>query len=286
MSNKLPNGQSGKPDDWVFMRLNEIAAGRFLMGSPLEELGRGDDEDQHKVGIMKPFYLGLFPVTQEQYQWVTGRNPSCFCETGKGRDRISGMDTSQFPVEEVSWFDAAEFCNLLSEKQGLPPYYTLTKVKRTDGECIESAQVSICGGEGFRLPTEAEWEYACRAGSTTRYFSGDDKEGLEQHAWHGGNSDSKTHPVGEKKPNAWGIFDMLGNVWEWCTDWYGADYYRQSPFKDPMGPDSGDWRVSRGGSWLTQDYVNVLRCAFRFNCRAPRCRYNSYGFRVAKTVAS
>jgi len=268
------------------MRLNEILAGRFLMGSPLEELGRGDDEDQHKVGITKPFYLGLFPVTQEQYEWVTDRNPSCFCETGKGRDRISGMDTSQFPVEEVSWFDAAEFCNLLSEKQGLPPYYTLKNVKRTDVGCIESAQVSICGGEGFRLPTEAEWEYACRAGSTTRYFSGDDKEGLEQHAWHGGNSDSITHPVGEKKPNPWGIFDMLGNVWEWCTDWYGADYYGQSPFKDPMGPESGDWRVSRGGSWLTHDYVNVLRCAFRFNCRAPRCRYNSYGFRVAKTVAS
>jgi formylglycine-generating enzyme required for sulfatase activity len=286
MSNKLPNGESGKPEGWVFMRLNEIPAGRFLMGSPLEELGRGDDEDQHWVRITKPFYLGLYPVTQEQYEWVTGRNPSCFCETGKGRDKISGMDTSQFPVEDVSWFDAAEFCNLLSEKQGLTPYYSLEGVKRSGEECIESAQVSISGGDGFRLPTEAEWEYACRAGSTTRYCFGDDKASLEEYAWHGGNSKQRVHPVGEKKPNAWGICDMHGNVWEWCNDWYGADYYGQSPPKEPMGPSSGNWRVSRGGSWLTQDYGNVLRCAFRLNCRPPRHRAKSYGFRVAKTVAS
>lgn len=289
MSNKLPNEESGKPEDWVFMRLTEIPAipaDRFLMGSPLEEFGRSDDEDRHWVRITKPFYLGVHQVTQEQYEWITGRNPSYFCETGKGRDQVSGMTTSHFPVEGVSWFDAVEFCNLLSDRQGLTPYYSLTGVERRGDGGVESAQASICGGDGWRLPTEAEWEYACRAGRTTRYSSGDDEASLEEYAWHGGNSNSIVHPVGEKKPNAWGLYDMHGNVWEWCTDWYGADYYRQSPFKDPIGPSSGDWRVSRGGSWLIQDYGNVLRCAFRFNCRPPHYRANSYGFRVAKTVAS
>jgi len=132
MSSEFPNREFAKPEGWVFMRLNEIQPERFLMGSPLEEVGRGEDEDQHWVRITKPFYMGLFQVTQEQYQWVTGRNPSYFCETGKGRDRVAGMDTSQFPVEEVSWFDAAEFCNLLSEKQKLSPYYSLTEVQRRD----------------------------------------------------------------------------------------------------------------------------------------------------------
>jgi formylglycine-generating enzyme required for sulfatase activity len=170
----------------IGMKLRLIPAGEFMMGSPGAERS-DDDETQHRVTLTKPFYLGVTEVTQEQYQKVMGTNPSQF----KG---------PQNPVEKVSCADAVEFCRKLS---AMPAEKT--------------------AGHVYRLPTEAEWEYACRAGTTTSYSFGDSVLQLSEYGWLNDNSYSSTHPVGEKKPNAWGLYDMHGNVWEWCQDWHGAD---------------------------------------------------------------
>ena len=175
-----------------------------MMGS---EKGDNDEKPVHKVTITKPFYMGKYEVTQEQWEAVMGSNPSNF----KG---------AKNPVEQVSWEDCEKFIGKLKEK---------------------------VSGRDFRLPTEAEWEYACRAGSTTDYCYGDGDESLDEYAWYYGNSESKTHPVGQKKANAWGLYDMHGNVWEWCSDWYGD--YADGAVSDPKGPESGSARVLRGGSW-------------------------------------
>ena len=186
--------------------------------------------------ITRPFYLGVYEVTQEEYETVMGRNPSCFSAKGGGKDRVAGQDTRRHPVESVSWNDAIAFCNKLSEREGLRPYY-------------RSGAGEQSGGDGYRLPTEAEWEYACRAGSTTRYSFGDDAASLGEFAWYDGNSGSKTHPVGQKRPNAFGLYDMHGNVWEWCWDGYEERYYANSPADDPLGPSQAAGRVIRGGGW-------------------------------------
>jgi formylglycine-generating enzyme required for sulfatase activity len=174
-------------------------------------------------------------------------------------EAVMGMNPSQFkgatnPVETVSWNDAAEFCKKLSEKTR----------------------------QAVRLPTEAEWEYACRAGTQTAFSFGDDPSTLGDYAWWDGNSDKTTHPVGQKKPNSWGLYDMHGNVWEWCADWYGE--YPKGPVTDPSGPATGyGGRVLRGGAWYYggSDY---FRCAFR-HCHAPTCRdYFFFGFRCARTL--
>ena len=187
-----------------------IPPGEFLMGSPdSDALAGGSEKPQHRVQISEPFYLGMCEVTQEQYRRVTGENPS----------RYKG--DAQRPVERVSWNDAVEFCRQLSDTEG----------------------------REYRLPTEAEWEYACRAGSTTKWCFGDSTAGLEDYAWYSANSGGQTHPVGQKSPNAWGLHDMHGNVYEWCADWYGPGYYRNSPPYDPIGAASGSDRVRRGGCW-------------------------------------
>ncbi len=217
------------------MKFVLIPAGEFLMGSPESEEYREDDEQQHRVRITKPFYLGVHEVTQEQYQRVMGENPSEF----KG---------ANLPVEQVSWEDAVEFCRKLSEKEG----------------------------KTYRLPTEAEWEYACRAGSAARYCFGDDESQLGQYAWYDANSDVATHPVGGKLPNDWGLHDMHGNVWEWCQDWYGD--YPSEDVTDPTGPKEGSDRVFRGGSWL-RDAV-LCRSAYRGKGK-PTLRYDVLGFRVS-----
>ena len=204
-----------------------IEPGEFQMGS---DHGSGDEKPVHTVRITRPFYLGKYEVTQEQYERIVGTNPSNFKGTAN-------------PVESVSWHDATAFCKAL-------------------------------GGE---LPTEAEWEYACRAGSTKRYGLVDEESELGNYAWHSGNSDRKAHPVGRKKPNAWGLYDMLGNVYEWCADWYGEDYYRQSPAEDPKGPADGNSRVLRGGSWTRAP--SYCRAAPR-DWSTPTYRYNGYGFRI------
>jgi formylglycine-generating enzyme required for sulfatase activity len=187
-----------------------------------------------------------------------GVNASTFSAGGEGKDAVAGRDTSRFPVEQVSWEDAVEYCRKLSE---LPE--------------------ERAAGRVYRLPTEAEWEYACRAGSQTKWSFGDAESSFGEYAWYGANSDSTTHRVGEKKANAWGLYDMHGNVWEWCSDWYGEEYYRESPREDPLGPASeGSARSNRGGGW---DYRPVhCRSAFRF-ANLPVDRYGSLGFRVARS---
>ena len=222
--------------------LVHVLGGEFTMGSPGTESDRIDNETQHGVSITKPFYLGVTEVTQEQYQKVMGTNPSQF----KG---------PQNPVEKVSWADAVEFCGKLS---AMPAEKT--------------------SGHVYRLPTEAEWEYACRSGTTTAYGFGDDASRLGDYGWFDGNSDSKTHPVGEKKPNAWGLYDMHGNVWEWCQDWYGD--YPSGSATDPTGATSGSFRVGRGGSW--NNFARSCRSAYR-NRSAPGDRYDGLGFRVLRS---
>jgi len=195
----------------VAMKFAKIPAGTFLMGSPETEKARSTDEGpQHEVAISKAFHLGIYPVTQEQYQQIVGENPSAT----KGPSH---------PVEHVPWEKAVAFCKKLSEKTG----------------------------KTVRLPTEAEFEYATRAGTTTRYFYGDDLkyEQMGDYAWWYQNCGWDIHPVGQKKPSPWGLYDVYGNVWQWCSDWYG-DTYPSEKQTDPKGPATGEYRVLRGGCWL------------------------------------
>jgi formylglycine-generating enzyme required for sulfatase activity len=219
------------------LKLVLIPAGKFTMGSPHGEEGRSKEEGpQREVTITQPFYMGVYEVTQEQYEAVLGQNPSHF----KG---------AQNPVDTVSWQEAVEFCQKLSAKTGTT----------------------------VRLPTEAQWEYACRAGSKTRFGFGDEDEKLGDYAWYASNSESKTHPAGQKKPNAWGLYDMHGNVWEWCSDCF-ADSYAGAKTEDPPGPDSGGRRVLRGGAW--NNIPEGCRSAYRYGS-PPDYRDQFCGFRVA-----
>ena len=214
--------------------MNLIPAGSFTMGS-----SAFDNNPPHRVTLTEPFYLGVYEVTQEQYERVMGTNPSAF----KG---------AQNPVESVSWEDAVEFCRKLS---ALPE---------------EKA-----AGHVYRLPREAEWEYACRAGTTTAYSFGDDENQLGVYAWYNKNSGKTTHPVGQGKPNAWGLYDMHGNVWEWCQDWYD-----DLPSGNATGPSTGSGRVLRGGSWY--DDSGDCRSADRLKL-TPDIRFNFLGFRVLRS---
>jgi formylglycine-generating enzyme required for sulfatase activity len=232
----------------IGMKLVLIPKGTFQMGSPIEEAGADDDEAQHQVTISKDYYLGVTEVTQGQYEKVMGTNPSYF-----QKRVIRKSDSSMYPVEQVSWGDAVEFCKKLSD---LPE---------------EKA-----AGRVYRLPTEAEWEYACRAGSKTAYSFGESSKSLGDYAWFDGNSNNQTHPVGEKKANAWGLYDMHGNVWEWCSDYY--DDYDKNSATDPVGPTEGSLCVSRGGSW--NSLAAYCRSAGR-DWRDPSDLYGSNGFRVA-----
>lgn len=250
------------------MKLKLIPAGKFTMGSADSDETAGVEETPpHNVKITQPFFLGVYPVTQAEYLEVLGTNPSDF----SGNDRR--------PVDCVTWLDAVVFCNTLSEVERLQPCY------RINGE-----SVSIVGESGYRLPTEAEWEYACRAGTTTKWSFGDDESQLMESAWYASNSAEfrwitfdnvlTTHPVGEKQPNPWGLHDMHGNVIEWCWDWYDENYYKHSPANDPMGPTAGDDRILRGGSF--GDDAWVLRSANRARMEPLGCS-QGVGFRVAMT---
>ena len=238
------------------MKLKLIPAGEFQMGSTEED----NEKPRHLVTISRPFYLGVYPVTQCEYIQVIKQNPRCF----PGNNRL--------PIESVSWFDAVAFCNELSRQEGLKPFFTINS---------EPVKVPDWNGPGYRLATEAEWEYACRAGTTTRFSLGDHENVLGEHAWYGKNSRSRTHPVGEKKPNPFGLFDMHGNVWEWCWDWSDLSYYNiESTSIDPKGPKTGKARVLRGGSWNND--ALVFRSASR-NWDEPAVRNRYCGFRVART---
>ena len=219
-----------------------IPAGTFRMGSAERDVyALADEKPRHEVTISRPFHLGRFPVTQAQWRAVMGENPSMF----KGPDR---------PVENVSWEDVRAF---------------IAKLNAAEGH------------ERCRLPTEAEWEYAARAGSVTSYCFGDDEGQLGDYAWYGDNSGDETHPVGLKRPNPWGIFDMHGNVFEWTLDWYARksyQAYRTGAVTDPRGPGAGEARTLRGGCWA--DDAITCRSAYRSRF-APDGRNGGNGFRLA-----
>jgi len=203
-----------------------------------------------------------------------GNNPSFFSSTGGGKDKVVGQPTDQDPVENVSWLDTVVFCNKLSEKEGLKPFYELEP---------GTARVPDWAGPGYRLPTEAEWEYACRANSKTRYSFGNSEGRLGERGWYGGNSGGQTHPVGQKRSNALGLFDMHGNICEWCWDGYGEHYYQVSPVEDPRGPAAAALRVFRGGSWL--DDPRYCRSALRSR-DTPVSRNYDLGFRLARVQSA
>ena len=209
---------------------------------PAGTLTMSEGDEAHEVTLTTPFRMGIHEVTQAQYEQVMGSNPS----------RFGGAEN---PVEKVSWDDAVEFCRKLS---ALP---------------AEKA-----AGNRYRLPTEAEWEYACRAGTATKYSFGDDGSDLGDYAWYDSNSVRKTHPVGGKQPNAWGLHDMHGNVWEWCQDWH--DEYPSGPVTDPTGPATGSDRVYRGGSW----YGTAVHCrSANRHWYLPSDRSYCLGFRVVRS---
>jgi uncharacterized protein (TIGR02996 family) len=254
----------------IGMQFVLVPPGKFLMGSAETEAGRDPDEGpRHEVEITRPFHLGTYPVTQEEYKKVTGKNPSYFSSRGRGKGMVKGLKTQRFPVESVSWEQAVELCRLLTEKERAL-------------------------GRLYRLPTEAEWEYACRGGqafeeptpfclaeptsslsSTQANFSGAyPYDGVVK-----GPNLGRTTTVGSYQPNPLGLFDMHGNVWEWCADWYDASYYQQSPRQDPPGPESSpeNYHVLRGGSYYGPS--RVCRSATR-NRRVDGGRIDGDGFRV------
>ena len=266
----------------IGMKLVLIPPGEFDIGSPQEPIDEKlktapkDDKaylerlpsegPRHDVRITRPFYLGMYLVTQEEYQRVMGTNPSDFSATGYQKDIVAGQDTKRFPVEMVTWQDANEFCARLSE---MPEEKS--------------------AGRRYRLPSEAQWEYACRAGSTGRCFfspASDEKKAAENllpdYAWFKDNAGGRPHAVGGRRASAWGLYDIYGNVWEWCQDWYAKDYYAKSPADDPAGPAVGSNRVFRGGSW--RDPARNCRSAYR-NDQRPGIHYDAVGFRVSLVLA-
>jgi formylglycine-generating enzyme required for sulfatase activity len=254
------NAVVATPDGFV-----RIQGGTFVMGSPSSEVDRSSSEVQHQVTVSS-FYMGKYEVTQKEYRAVMRTNPSEF----KGNER---------PVEQVSWFDAVEYCNKRSIKEGLTPAYTIS------GSGNSRSVTWNRNTNGYRLPTEAEWEYACRAGTTTPFYTGNNIT-TDQANYNGkypynnnakGKDRDKTWTVGSGTPNPWGLYDMSGNVWEWCWDWY--DDYGSGAQTDPVGASSGTIRLLRGGSWYRNG--QSLRSASRYGF-TPSERVDIFGFRLAR----
>ena len=256
------DSNSVQADKTVKSTLVLIPAGPFSLGNTGSYEGEYDEKPPVTIIISKPFYISKYEITQQQYKAVMGNNPSEF----KGDD---------LPVEQVSWYDALNFCNRLSQSEGLTPCYTMNGTKVT---CDFEAN-------GYRLPTEAEWEYAAKAGTKTDFYSGKltysgnspIDPNLDKIAWYSANSSNATHPVGQKAPNAFGLYDMSGNVWEWCWDRYAE--YPSKETKDYQGPEIGTYRVYRGGGWRNLAWY----------CRSTNRdrnylddKNNSLGFRVVK----
>jgi formylglycine-generating enzyme required for sulfatase activity len=244
----------------VKLELVLIPPGTFKMGSPAGEAERNrieknfDAEIPHEVSITQPFYPGKYPVTQKQYDQVMGKHKNWYQFGGLGAAKVTALDTTSFPVEFVGWKDAAAFCTLAGMKAAV--------------------------GKAGVLPSEAQWEYACRAGTATAYFFGNDPNELEGYAWYGKNSEQRTHVVGENvKPNAFGLYDMCGNVKQWCMDIYGP--YEGLEKEDPVRLDGGLYRAIRGGSW--NDSAGGCRSAIRDRFDQSSWR-NDVGFRLAVPV--
>ena len=230
------------------MRFAFISSGKFQMGSAESEGGRHDDELRHEVHLTKWFYLSVHSVTQDQWHRLMGTKP------WRGKKHV--REGVKYPATYVTWNDAVEFCQKLTER-----------------ERVE-----------HRLPTEAEWEYACRAGATTAYSFGDNASSLNDYGWYDENTwelrNKYAHTVGKKRPNSWGLYDMHGNVWEWCADWYGE--YASGLVTGPSGPAEGEYRVARGGSW--DDSAYTCRSALRVRDDPADCS-SGLGFRVARRSA-
>ena len=226
----------------IGMELVLIPAGSFRMGGD-KKLEQAEDHEtpRHIVKISNTFYMGKYEVTQSQWSEIMNNNPSEFKEDIR-------------PVERVTWNDVQEFIQQLNNKEETNKY---------------------------RLPTEAEWEYAARADTESTYCFSGDIQILSQYAWYRKNSAGKTHPIGQLKPNAWGLYDIHGNVHEWCQDWFDKNYYSQSPSNSPLGPSSGLAKVSRGGDWGNEDWY--CRCASR-SLSSPNRRSNRLGFRLVRMV--
>jgi formylglycine-generating enzyme required for sulfatase activity len=235
-----------QPQKQMDMEFKELPAGTFTMGSPGTETGRDTRELQHQVTISKPFFMQTTVVTQGQWKAVMGTKPWA------GHKQVNSGD--DYPAVHINWYQAVQFCEKLS----------------------------VTEGKTFRLPTEAEWEYACRAGATTAWSFGDSDTKLGDYAWFTNNThlagQEYAHEVAKKKPNKVGLFDMHGNVYEWCSDIWRADYYKNSPALDPTGAPSGRARVIRGGTWRFPP--KYTRCAYRTYRDADNGFHDNGGFRV------
>jgi formylglycine-generating enzyme len=229
-----------------------VQGSSFDMGS---NKGANDEKPMHHV-TLSDFYIGKYEVTQEQYEKVMGSNPSYFKDSGKDA-----------PIEKVSWYSAVEFCNKLSKQEGLQKCYS------GSGNSIKCD----FSKNGYRLPTEAEWEYAAKGGSKSKGYKYSGSDNLDEVGWYEDNTEDKTHPVGSKKPNELGIYDMSGNVWEWCWDWKGD--YGSSAQTNPYGAISGSARVVRGGGW--DYYAHSCTVSYRISGYATYTGFN-IGFRLCR----
>ncbi len=272
----------------IGMKFRLIPPGEFTMGSTSAEIEEAlmftgevshwksciqSEAPQHTVTLTRPIYLGVHEVTQEAFKKVMERNPSHFSAMGAGNGSVSGIDTSRHPVELVSWIDAAEFCTKLSTQENFRPFYS------DSGEAVTQPE-----GNGYRLPTEAEWEFACRAGSTTTFWSGNNAQQLASCGWFGSNSRGRTHAVGELNANPLGLYDVHGNVFEWVQDWWDPAYYgqlKEKPAQNPDGATLSAHRSVRGGGW--DHPASRCRSALRL-ASDPPYREHNLGFRVALTL--
>ena len=279
------------------MKFRLIPPGKFNMGVTEEdvlkeqEIMQSYDKDErlrsfvksaspsHPVTITKPFYVGTHLVTQANYETVIGTNPSSFARTGATKElaeKVAGLDTSDHPVETVSWYDAVQFCRKLSQRDQLEPFYDSDDAKKL---------VTVAGGTGYRLPTEAEWEFACRSGTTTKYWCGDKDEDTLRFGWLYANSGQRTHPVGRLPPNPFGLFDMFGNVYQLVHDRWEPDYFQKCAVNsaiDPFGAAETNIQVVFRGAHHSGGYAGCLSW-----WRGPSYFLHAshgQGFRAARSV--